>query len=1370
MKKQKILILSLAAVAGMVLTGCSLTPGGLTNDEAPDTSVIEDEIETADEVGTKVTLRNAVTPTAQVNMSNAFGYQILDKTSSTMSVRIIAVVDDYKNLTAASVTSKVVSPRSEKATAGEDEEVIKAEKTFNVTEVYSSLTDADSISWSDNVESSFAKKYYIIYTLRNVPVAHYFDTIIVKFSATSMAEGSKEFIVNAQGVEGENKYVNFEKVSGSETEYAIVGMNYSSITGSPTVYVSGDHYTVTDLYAVKDGIVTTINYRGFWNSSSKNTIGELVLPNTITTLKNGAFYSAYITKLNIPSSVTTVEGGAFYGYNTIDTLTYEATNLSNDNAADFRAKNVIVKSTVTAIPNKFFSTSKLPESVKFEGTEDAWDAMKTESNKGSGFYAVDAVCSDTTYSTVTFHYGEGKFGNTTGDVEVTARNRRALENPGSPVLSGKEFKGWYTDSEGTTAFDFNSLITSDLDLYAVYGEPGAGYSFANPLVIDPSSASNFTAELYPGKEFEYIKFTVPETATQADWYYFSVDEDSSKKDSTASTCTSSIDGDIVVYGASDTENALSTDSAWTIKSDKVAQYSASDKGIVRIYAAPGETYYLKAAITRSYYSNQGQYNYGTIAMKFYTYENDSVSEAIAMSKGTAVAPNFVDRSQKVLCKYTAETSETVIFKKDDKGSNYTNITVVDAADPTTQVASASGTGSANFGFDTEAGHTYYIEVAVNTITADVAADKYFSLSITDTPKGYSKGKALSYTLGETKTVTQIYTSSDKYMAGTYYSFNVSEGGLYGVTTTVGSSSYGQTAIIYDANGDVVTGGTLKSSSKGKALDASEVTLTAGTYTVFVGYDGSISGGYDDYDDYGWGSSSSSKTTISSWKDFTFSISKIAAGDSINLPEEITPTLDADTTLAGSTKGKFYKVTATADNYLIIDVSNVSSGSTVALLSTSGTSLKTASNGKIVYQTTSGTSYIVKVSGKDASETVKFSRADTVETGESGALAYSLNLDSDGLADLTSYAPSSSSSMIYFKYTASKTGTFKLFFQALKDGSGVSGNGPDSNIGGVYTSPDATSSSSVSISNYKDDDKGAHPETLGTNYSSYGECAFTSGTTYYFRLKVPALGSTADTLKFGIREKTVGSAADVPDTGATIDSSTTSISVDGTSDGYWSTVSFSVTKKFTFTLPDENTTIKIYSPTDTTTPIATLSGTAASDDYIIASGDYLFYCQIAGASAKTSVSVSLAQADLPDYVMSNLGGTESAPTADSKYVWSYDEATDMWTSGNKGASSSCSKLSYTFYSAGTLTFKYYASGENNFDYLNVLHNTTTVVSKAGGDHASVTDFSTVTDADFTEVTITVASGDTVDIIFRKDGSGNNGLDSAYIKNLVFTKAA
>ncbi len=1120
MKKQNILILSLAAVAGMVLTGCNLTPDVSDKDEIPDTSVIDDAVETADEVGTKVSLHSAVTPTAQVNVSSAFGYEILDKTASTMSVRIIAVVDDYKNLTSASVTSKVVSSRTDKNTASEDETVIKEEKTFNVTEVYSSLSDTSSIGWNGTIEESFTKKYYIIYTLRNVPVAHYYDTIIVKFSATSLAEDSKEFIVNANGVAGWDSRFTAKQISDTDSDYSLT----ASYNNGDDLDVPSDYYSVSDCYAVKVGTITTIEAKAF----SYRTINKLTLPNTITTIKAGAFNYLAVAEMNVPSSLVSIASGAFKGSYKVGKLIYETPNLVNANDTGFYATSIVISKNVKSIPNKFFSSSSMPESIVFEGTETEWEAMKSEDNASSGFYYLDVVCADTTYSTVTFHYGSGKLGDATGDVEVRARNNRTVADPGNPYLAEKEFKGWYTDEAGANAFDFNSLVTTDLDLYAVYGEPGAGYSFANPLEMSPSSASSFSASLYPGKEFEYIKFTVPETASGSDWYYFSVDEDNSVKDSTISTCTSSVDGAITVYGVSDTENPLSTESSWTVKSGKIVQYGASDSGSVRIYAAPGETYYIKASMTRAYYSNLKQYNYGTIAMKFFTFANDSASEAIAMSKGVSVTPNFISSSQPLLYKYVAETSETVIFKKDDKAYNFTNIVVVDASAPTTEIAASSGTGSSSFGFDVESGHTYYVEIKANYATSDVAADKYFSFSIEDTPEGYSKDKALSYTLGETKTVTQIYTSSDKYLAGAYYTFTASEDGLYGVTTGAGYSSYGQTVIIYDESGNVVSGGTLKSASTGKTLDASEVNLSEGTYTVFVGYDGSISSSSS-----GWGSSSSSssKTKITSWKDFTFSIVKIAVGDSINLPEDITPTLGENTTLVGSTKGKFYRIASTTDNYLIIDVSSVSSKTTVALLDTTGKSLKTASNGKIVYKTTSDVSYIVKVSGQDASETVKFSRADTVETGEAADTAYSLNLGSDGLADLTSYAPASSSSTLFFKYTATSTGTFKLFFQATKNGAAATGNGPDSAISAVYDS--STSSTALTAIVNTDDDKGAHAETLGVPYSAYAEYAFTSGTTYYLKLKVPAVGSTADTIKFGIKEKTTGSSADVADSGATI---------------------------------------------------------------------------------------------------------------------------------------------------------------------------------------------------------------------------------------------
>lgn len=1344
MKKQNILILSLAAVAGMALAGCSLAPSASLDEDSPAASIIEDEVETADEVGTKVALHNAAAPTAKVNMSSAFGYQIIGRTDSTMSVRIIAVVDDYKNLASASVTSKVVSARADKGVAGDDEKVIKAEKTFPVSEVYSSLADSSNVSWNGAVEDSFAKKYYIVYTLKNVPAANFFDTIIVKFSATSLSEESKEIIVNAYGVAGWDSRLKATKIDGTDSDYSLT----ATFDANADLNIPSSYYSVIDCYASKLGTITTIGASAFSKS-----VNKLALPNTITTIKAGAFSYVNVAEMNIPSSLVSIASGAFKGSYKVTKLVYEAANLVNANDTGFYAANIVVSKNVQSIPDKFFASSNKPESITFEGTESQWEAMKKESNASSGFYYLDAVCADTTYSTVTFHYGEGKLGEATGEVAVTARNNRAIANPGSPTLSGKEFKGWFKSEEGTEAFDFASLITADLDLYAIYGEPGPGYSFANPLEVSPGHANSFSASLYPGKEFEYIKFTVPESAeSEGDWYYFYVDEDSSSKDSSTSTCTSGVDGDITVYDSA--QSAIALDEGWSIKNTGVAQYqSSSEKGAVRLFAKPGETYYLKASITRAYYSNMGQYNYGTIAMKFLTFDNDSVTEAIAMSKDVALTPNIVDTDQHLLYKFVASSSETLLFSKEDTHSVYTSITAVDAASPSTAIVSKGGTGAYSFGLDVAAGHTYYIELSQNYVSS---AEKPVSLKISDAPSGYSKDKALSYSLGDTQTVSQIYTSANNCQSGAYYSFAVSESGLYGVTTSVGSSSYRQSVVLYDASGATVSGGALNSDS-GKALTASEVTLEAGSYTAFVGYD--------------------SSSSISSWKDFTFRIYKIAEGDSINLPSTITPTLNADMALAGSVSGRFYKFAATADNFLILDVSKVSSGSSVALLDTAGKSLKTAKNGKIVYKTEKGTSYIVKVSGADAQETVTFSRKDSVETGESAETAYSLSLGSDGLFDLTGYASSTSSSVIYFKYTAPSTATYKLFFQATKDGEAATGNGPDSQIDAVYGSSASGAGALTAIVN-KDDDKGAHPETLGVAYSGYAEYAFAAGTTYYLKLKVPALSSSADALKFGVKEKTIGSSSDVPATGASINASSTSLSIDGTSEGYWTKVTFAEAKQFSFTLPNEATTILIYQASDVSSPVATLSGTSASEKMIFEAGDYLFYCQVGEASEKTSVNVTVAQSELPDFYITTSSGTgtysdrKSIPSGGASKGWAeMSDQPGVYKSGNGGTNYGKSALTYHFTKAGTFSFEWTFSGENNcsYDYLYVTHtsgtSTSVLVDGSKEGDSSVASFDKL--AWHKKDSVAVEAGDTITFLYTKDSGSNGSLDAAYIRNVAFT---
>ena len=98
----------------------------------------------------------------------------------------------------------------------------------------------------------------------------------------------------------------------------------------------------------------------------------------------------------------------------------------------------------TSLPDKFFKSGYGPTKVIYEGTEAQWAALKTDTNANNGFFIEEVYCSDTTTSTVTYHYGDGKIGEVTGDVETTAINGHLLKNPGNPIPNeeGKEFKGW----------------------------------------------------------------------------------------------------------------------------------------------------------------------------------------------------------------------------------------------------------------------------------------------------------------------------------------------------------------------------------------------------------------------------------------------------------------------------------------------------------------------------------------------------------------------------------------------------------------------------------------------------------------------------------------------------------------------------------------------------------------------------------------------------------------------------------------------------------------------------------------------------------------------------------------------------------------
>ncbi len=1380
MKKRNsnILILSLASVMGLVGAGCALTKDA-PKEEKPTSSVIQDEVETADDVGTKIVLRSGETATSQVQMADAFGYQILNETSDALSVRIVAVLNGYKDLSSASVTSKVVTPRDEKNVAKEDETTVKDEQHFDVKEVYSSLKDEANIKWTGDIDATvYAKKYYIVYTLRNVPVAHAFDTINVTFSATSQEEVHQSFVFNAYGVKGQRTDLAFEKISEEGNEY-YVEKGQGTLSG--VITIPEKYYDVTDYYAVEKGLITSVGdptgqYASSGAFNNCGSVTEYVLPSSIKTINAYAFASnSKLKKINIPENVTSIGASAFYDYSSsgntvsLDNLEYSAKNLVNSNSIYMQAKNVIVSTSVESLPEAFFNTNFTVTSLTYKGTEEQWEALKTEDNKTNGFFAIDAVCADTTYSDVTFHYGEGNIKGTTGDQVVSARNRRTLANPGSPVLTGQEFKGWFLDEAGTEPYDFSTIVTAPFDLYAVYGAPSAGSSMDNPLVIGSDQAENFTATLYPGKEYEYIKLSIPTDAPKADWYYLSVDESSCVRDANTSTTTSSyITGEMKVYDADKTEiTNLTTASISNTMKAQCTTYTYTNS--IRVYGEPGDTFYIQARMSNV----ADKHNYGTIAFRFKTLPQDSIDEAVVITKGTELTvPTIVDTDQKVLCKYVATETKEVLFNRINMstatyGAPYLSFKIVDEENRTTELLKQNGASNFNVAFDAIEGHTYYIEISCNYVTSHFEADNWAKISITDTPEGYSMSNALPYTIGETVTVEPINLAIGSYEGGAYYTFSVTEEKLFTLTTNAGSSSYKNKVVIYKE--DMSTEAFTKTATYASYAINEDITLEAGTYYMSVGYSGVSKS------DYGY--DNSTKVTADKWGELTFSLTEVQAGDKSNYPLAIAPILDTDVALTSTVNGRYYSIKSTADNYLIIDVSALPDGATAAIVDTYNSVQYATVKGKITFKTEADSSYILRISGVDGSGNVRFSRQDSVKNGSSKETAIDFE-GTDGIMDLTDYCTSLTQNSFWISYTATETNTYKLFFQSLLNGDG-SGNGADTKIVSVVNS----SGEALTAIENKDDDQFEHPETTG-KWSGYGEYAFTAGETYLIEVKIPAIGgsSTAfDTLKFGVKEKQVGDSYDVATDLGTLSTSMTSLTAQSSTNGYWSKITVNASKKLTISAPAleaGTATISFYKEGDVKNAIASITTGGDNASFNVFAGTYYVCVKNDAEATAASVSISLTHTALDDFEKSNVGGTGTSSsdvtvsTIQEGKEW-IDASTDVGSegalkSGCEGINYGRSVLTYTFYTDGEFSFDWAYSGESKYDYLVIKHNDKELVGQAQS--VGVTPAESIDALTWTNQKITVKAGDVVIISYRKDSGGNKGLDAAFLKNITFTKTS
>ncbi len=197
-----------------------------------------------------------------------------------------------------------------------------------------------------------------------------------------------------------------------------------------------------------------------------NEITDLVIPNSVTSIKNYAFYSCTgLTSVNIPNSVTSIGDSAFEG----------CTGLTS----------VTIPNSVTSIGKwAFYDCSSLKD-LYFDGTKAQWNNVY----KGVDWtYGVPSNYKVHWRCTVTFN-ANGHGTAPAPQTNLWSKESKATQ-PTAPTESGYVFTGWYTDAQCTTPWNFSTdVVPDDMTLYAgwdleVQGLQGSG------TVEDPYLISN----------------------------------------------------------------------------------------------------------------------------------------------------------------------------------------------------------------------------------------------------------------------------------------------------------------------------------------------------------------------------------------------------------------------------------------------------------------------------------------------------------------------------------------------------------------------------------------------------------------------------------------------------------------------------------------------------------------------------------------------------------------------------------------------------------------------------------------------------------------------------------------------------------------
>lgn len=1089
MKKKTLLIVSTSFALGVGVIGSGV--GALLHQKASAPGVMEDTTLPSDEIGARVRLGaegDATTdPTvAAPTFVNTLGYRLIDEESGAKSIRVYAVLNGYKGLNSASVTRKV-----EDSTGAS----VMKEKTIEFGYVYSSIKDAESVIWDDALpaETDTTKNYFVVFTLKNIPEAHWLDKLSVTFAVDNGAiVKSAEALANVKGLMEQEVGVGV-KLAKAESGVIFAMKSHGAITEA---VVPENYYTYEGHVATFVGKVTRLGdpkkqtSGAFENCSS---LTNVTLPDTIAEMGGWTFGSSpKLTTVRLPRDLTTVHSNCWNSSSTIKTIYWDAVNFVNDEDATFTGHldEIIVSANVQSLPKRFLYSSSTVKKVRFKGTTAQWEALKNDTNKDNGLFIDNVITSDNSYI-VTYHLPEGVTLNGQSGVIQSEFVKGKAANYGTAIKEGFKFEGWYTDEALSTPLDTTTPATANLDLYPKFVEFGPGVSAAKPIVLGEENKT-FTETLVPGYEEVYFKYTVPADAV-AGWRYVRINKDTSVTNTDLSVDVSSLGNQKLFFykDSVSSENAIA-ESTTTVPTDTAkVQRIGGDDGYKRVWVEPGQTYVIVAdAYYNTYYTER--HWYGDLVIEWSKAENDTVTTAIdvAFQEEKEIRTTYKGQPTK-LYKYTpTETKTVAMYVTSHNQFNATvycyditdgGITKVDSVNYKYQYQAALTEASKPIKL--ESGHTYafYVE------TTDVATeDKYAIFKLDNLPAGSELANPLAYELGTEITVSQI--------SGTelYYSFTLDAEQTVEISIDGGSSYYAKFLKILSADGTVVadageeqegSDGWYGESSYGSIPLEINKKFAAGTYIIHTGY-----------------------VSANSFTNFTLSSKIMQPGETISDPLTAEVSTEGVTTLTSTSAGLFYKVTAAQAGFMQFDVASTGSGK-LYLVDSTGKTISSAANGKSFYTTVAaGDTILLKAADAADTLTVTITYPSEIHDGKSRETAYNLTLPASGeTVDITYATGDSRVNGAYFKFSVGATGTYRIYTRNEK---------VDTNVMGVYEEGSETKIGSHD--NYTDDDNQKHaPYTSSTfGRDTYCELPLEAGKTYYIRMDLYA-NSTNTTVLLGI---------------------------------------------------------------------------------------------------------------------------------------------------------------------------------------------------------------------------------------------------------------